>query len=505
MSINLTRDPSNGRIRTNNNRNIILRGGHYWIFKDDDMPGRCLVKPGEPLPFRVEYNKTTPPPPIAGYKPPCQEDDSFAVEERMWDPEPWDMLLNHMEMFSCNFLRLWLTGGTQVSGSGKEAKPLDLTPFNRVKVDNKWKWQVYKAVFTANDAGWNAEYFRRLNSFAEKAEARGIVLQITLFNYLDISSRFDGCGFRAWSRSPYNPDLSDHPAGLPNWAKNHLVNPPLEPTDDAAVIERKRQEFFLVPGNNLRKVQLALITKVVKTLSERTNIIYEIMNEPRGINDQITKFNSDMVTAILSAAGGKRPLISVNASNMGNDGSCDVDSWRNSPNQTLKDSYKELDAISYHGLSGYPFSSPLNCNGIKTSVSAVDRQSIDDRFTRHRNANIGHPSKSLIYCTDAARSGIHIYSSTTDFEQEVQVRDGQIFTFYPNDDTTDTLENRRRKSDLQNWAYWCFKHAVAPNAGMVHLQNHSMNQMSYRRIRDAYLQAGGTDVTANEPVEAAAA
>src|ERR1044072_5573511 len=110
MSINLTRD-SEGRIKSNNT-NIILRGGHYWIFKDKDNPGRCLVKPGQTLPFTVEYNNV----------PPCQTNaNRFPVEELMWGAGG-DMLIAHMQQFNCNFLRLWMTGGTTVSGSGAEPK-----------------------------------------------------------------------------------------------------------------------------------------------------------------------------------------------------------------------------------------------------------------------------------------------------------------------------------------------------------------------------------------------
>lgn len=481
MSINLTRDPSNGRIKSNNNP-IILRGGHYWLFKDTDNPGRCLVKPGETLPFAVSYNAV----------PPCQT-STFPVEELTWQSDPWDMIRSHLNQFNCNFMRIWLTGGTLVSGVGNDCKPLDLTPFVRVKVGNKWKWQVYNAV--VNNV-WNNEYFTRLNSFAEKAEAAGIVLQISLFNYLDMSRRFDGGNFRAWCRSPYNPVLSDHPASNPNWAQNYLVDVGESffcndsPNNE---YENQRQAFFLAPTNQLRVVQQALIKKVVQTLSARTNIIYEIMNEPRGTHDQAAKFSSAMTGCILSAAGTKRPLISVNASNSSG-GVLDVDYWRNTPSIP---NYDKLDAISYHGLTGYSGATQTVC-GRAVAVPAVDAGAIQIRFNNHR---AGHGTKSLIYCTDAARMGLHTFTGTNGVEYELQVRDGQIYTNYPNVNT-DTWQNQRIKSDLQNWAYWCFTNAV-PNAGMVHFQNHSMNQRAYRRIQDALNQAIATPLTltAVEPFE----
>jgi hypothetical protein len=482
MSINLTRDSLDGRIKSNN-ASIILRGGHYWIFKDGDNPGRCLVKPGETLPFTVQYSAA----------PACQT-GSFPVQELMWQSEPWDMLFNHLKTMNCNFLRIWLTGGTVVGGSGGEPEPLDLTPFVLVKRGTKWKWQVYNAV--VNNA-WNNEYFRKLNAFATAAENAGIVIQISLFNYLDLARRFDGGDFRAWCRSPWNPVLSDHPATAPNWEQKYLVDvgESFSCTDAPNnQYENQRQAFFLTPTNQLRVVQQALVRKTVQTLAARTNIIYEVMNEPRGTHQQAAQFSSVITGWILSAAGSaRRPLVSVNASNLSG-GVFDVDYWRD--NQTTIPNYDKLDAISYHGLTGYVSSAQTVCDRA-ASVPAVDPGSIQARFNKHRQ---GHKTKSLIYCTDAARTGPHVYPGANGVEYELQTRDGQIWTNYPNMNSDPPLQ-QRIKSDLQNWAYWCFSVAV-PNAGMAHFQNHSMYQMSFRRI-GAAINAATTAPAAFEAVEPA--
>lgn len=487
MSINLTRDSLDGRIKSNNAATI-LRGGHYWIFKDADNPWRCLVKPGEPLPFKMEYNAA----------PACQT-NSFRVQELVWQSEPWTMLFEHMKMMNCNFLRIWLTGGTIVAGSGAEPKPLDLTPFVRVKAGTKWKWQVYNAV--VNNV-WNEEYFRRLSSFAEKAENAGVVLQISLFNYLDLSRRLDDGDFRGWCRSPWNPELSDHPPTLPNWAKNHLVNAGgtfycTDPINNPA--ESERQAFFLEPSNKLRTIQQALVRKTVQTLAARTNIIYEIMNEPRGTHQQSAAFSSVVTSWILNAAGSRRPLVSVNASNLTATGIFDVDYWRD--NQATIPNYDKLDAISYHGLTGFDARKLTYC-GANIDVPLVNPGSIKARFNKHRR---GHKTKSLIYCTDAARTAPHEFPGVNGGVYELQTRDGQIWTNYPNVNS-DTPQEQRKKSDLQNWAYWCLSLAV-PNAGMVHFQNHSLDQVSYRRIGNALneAQTSPMSIEADESLETAAA
>ena len=55
-----------------------------------------------------------------------------------------------------------------------------------------------------------------------------------------------------------------------------------------------------------------------------------------------------------------------------------------------------------------------------------------------------------------------------------------------------TIEQRQKalKSDLRDWAYWCFRHAL-PNRGLIHFQNHSSFEWGFRRISEAWQRAGG--------------
>ncbi|MGC2237951.1 MAG: cellulase family glycosylhydrolase [Pyrinomonadaceae bacterium] len=474
MSINLTRD-SSGRILSNGTP-IILRGGHYYIFKDDDRPEKSLVtsSPEQPLPrpesvgvavpLRVEYQN----------KPPCQQPNpDLFVRQTYWTPEPWSVF-SYLRQSECNFLRIWLTGGTLVSGDA-EAKPLDLTPFVSVKVGNKWKWKVYDAVVSNI---WNEEYFRRLNAFVTAAENAGIVIQISLFNYFDLTDERSG-NFRTWCRSPWNPSMSEHPATIPNWGNDHLVNAGSafacsEADSDANIAAR--QKYFLAPNNYLRQVQQALVTKTVKTLLNRTNVIYEIMNEPRGIAKDRANFCSTVVDWIVSAAGAKRPLISINTSNA-NDGVFDIDYWRD---KSVRN-YDRIDAVSYHGMTGFPQTKQKICDDRPNMDAwAVDLKSVQSRFNAHQSR---HGSKSLIYCTDAVRLGIHKFVDTSGNEYILQIRDGQIYTNYANVNS-DPPQVQIKTSDLQNWAFWCFSVSVA-YPGKVHFQNHSLNPMSYPRIKEA--------------------
>lgn len=499
MKMNLTRDIATGKILSNG-APIVLGGGHYYIFKKDDKPVRCLAKPGqkpgEELPFRIENTS-----------PPFQLEE-FPVMALTWEPEPWKMFFDHLKMFNeCNFLRLWLTGGTEVSGTGNEPEPLDLTPFLGGFVGGTWKWQVYKAVSTAN--GWNNEYFRKLNKFVTLAEEAGIAVQISLFNYDDLTHHEGNSSTKGWCRSPWNPKLSLNPAGIPDWGDKHLVNPVndyfkcSDIRNDAK--ESARQAFFVAPGNLLWEVQQALIKKTLETLKDRTNVIYEVMNEARGTHLQLSKFNSKVVGWIKEVTKNwtYKPLISVNATKLSG-GVFDVDYWRDN-NLAIKN-YERIDAISYHGLTGYPSANQMLCCREKKGVPHVNPESIKARYKRHFDPDkrVGHDTKSLIYCTDAVRIGCltHIYKDDKNIAHELEVRDGQFFANYPYKSEF-SPGDKRLKSDLQNWAYWCLS-AGAAKPGTAHFQNHSLNQVTFRRIHRAMIDARESPltITAIEPEEA---
>jgi hypothetical protein len=513
--MNLTRD-SSGRILSNGVP-IVLRGGHYHLFKADGKPERCLVKPVpasnppvEPLPFRQIY----------AAKVPCQNDPDgnyiFPVEQKYWSPEPWNIFTHMSTTFKCNFLRVWLMNGSAVKQVDGDLKPLDLTPFVLKKDNGMWKWRVYDAVVNGI---WNEEYFRKLKAFVTAAENAGVVVQISLFNYYDLTQWNDGADFKAWCRSPWNKDLSINPPGMPNWGEENLVkaggkfacSTTKTLINDPA--EAARKLFFLKSTNSgLWKVQKALVEKTVETLIDRTNVIYEVMNEPHVPDQEVSaRFNSKVIGWILGALHGRRrPLISVNASAHDNADDFDVDFWRNSlttPNPIPH--YGEIDAISYHGLTGFrEMLHQTVCGKNEQSLPPVNKESIKARYDKHR---IKHKAISLIYCTDAVQIKAlkHTFKKHLDPQTiyELEVRDGQIFTGFPNSGLDPagrpyTPAESRKMSDLQNWAYWCFS-SGAQKEGTAHFQNHSFNQITFHRINDAFIDAkrAPLNITAVEPTD----
>ncbi len=98
-------------------------------------------------------------------------------------------------------------------------------------------------------------YFVRLRTIIAKAERLGIVCQVCLFDRcgLSVSDR------RAWANNPYNAERN--------------VNGLLEGPKDG-------YPPFCHTTGPIAKINAAFIRKVVETIGDRDNVIYEIMNEP---------------------------------------------------------------------------------------------------------------------------------------------------------------------------------------------------------------------------------
>lgn len=97
--------------------------------------------------------------------------------------------------------------------------------------------------------------FARLDAVVRHAERLGIICQVCLF---------DRCGLatadrRAWENNPYNADCN---------------------VNGVVAAERRDYPRFCVTNGLLAEMQAALVRRVVETLGDRRNVIYEIMNEP---------------------------------------------------------------------------------------------------------------------------------------------------------------------------------------------------------------------------------
>lgn len=96
---------------------------------------------------------------------------------------------------------------------------------------------------------WNPEYFQRFHDFLSTAQARGIIVEITLF-----SSQYDET---QWQLSPFNSGNNTNATDAIDWRKvNTLEN------------------------GNILAYQERYVRKLVSEANELPNVIFEIANEP---------------------------------------------------------------------------------------------------------------------------------------------------------------------------------------------------------------------------------
>lgn len=176
----------------------------------------------------------------------------------------WDAYLKFLEKYHHNFVRLWAwdstTWDTRANGAlGKDfihiVAPL---PWARTgpgnAFDGKPKFDLAK---------FNPEYFERLRSRVKTAGERGIYVSVMLF---------EGWGLFHGNRRRGTDD---------GWAwRNH----PFNPGNNINHLKVEGADEFSGRVHNLRnadvnKLQAAYIRKVVDTVNELDNVLYEVINE----------------------------------------------------------------------------------------------------------------------------------------------------------------------------------------------------------------------------------
>jgi hypothetical protein len=455
------------RVLPNVTMPVTLLGGQYHLFSATGLGVKALVDRAGNVVFRWGKNATDEVCPGA------------VTDARYQYWSTWNELFNNVAANGCNLLRVFLTNGSAMSNG----KPTDIFPYRRAA---NGKLDVRSAIEAPpNVDAYNTSYFNILKDFALHADERDIALQVCLFNYFDLDGADDDPNlyYQGWRQSIWNPAATTDPA----WGAAWLVN--VQNGDG-----KSRNAYFMDTGKtNLLLVQQRFVARVAKALQGRGNIIYEIMNEPRGTtNESMARWSSKAVSWIEGAAGQQR-LISVNASR-GTDSKpaldFDVDTWKSVyppiPN------YDAVDLISYHGLTGYS-EAVLDTCGHSISMPFVDKPSVTARITAHQG---NHGSKAIVFSTDGVHQLPHRFNNLDAPGTppiEMGRRDGQITTLLPNGTTADQ-NSQRRLSDLDNWATWCLSRALKPEAavGTMHFQNLSSFLSSFQEIKKARSEAAGS-------------
>lgn len=430
-----------------------LRGGNYNLFLTPGAAEEAIHKQGTQEPIVTFYRGVDP----------CQDDANKAIPA---DPAVWaesgdtfPEFFAAMQENRCNLVRLFLTGGS-IGGR-------TLLPFNAAIVGGRIKYDVRGAVLGGR---WNEAFFTRLRRFAEAADAAGVVLHLSLFNYFDLEN--DGAGLvKSWGLTPWRAANCLDAA----WASTHLI--PELPRPD-------RMRFFVTPpaGHALRAVQQELIGRTVKTLAGLGNVILEVMNEPQATQDidRVVEFDSYMTGLIARyrTTFASKALISINASFVQLQGASDVDAWRTSGRPHLE----KVDLVSYHGLTGFAPRTGLTACGGSVIAPRVDQASVNERARLHFGK---HPDKPMLYSTDAVIIGRfeHEYNGG---QLKMKVRDGQI-NVSPGPAPDDPERAELLHSRVLHWASRCLV-VARERPGQVHFHNHS----TFRRALVQIGQAAST-------------
>lgn len=462
----ITRNRTSGIISVNGTPTA-LRGCAYDLLYDPKKSTEILAYAGTENPIRPLYTDGN---------DPCQTD--FPQAQYV----PWDEGVNEfgdflqaMTTLRCNFVRVFLSGGGLIRNNAL----VSLTPFNTALVGGKIKFDVRGA---ALGGSWNAAYFDRLSAFIAAADAAGVVVQLSLFNYYDINDDVPGAASQQWSVSPWN---SANCLNGGTWAEQHLIPSSLtspQPIHKDTTKEPERQRFFVNPPNELRAVQQEFIGRVMQTIGARKNVVLELMNEPHGTQDLATvaEFDSYMTKLVILYRRnlGVQALISINATPLG--GKTELEVWKANglPN------FAEPDIVSYHGLTMLPNNNQFRACGGETNVSVerVDSDAITLRASEHARVT---PDKALLYSTDAVKSlpFLHRYNNKA---LDMQLRDGQIICG-PRDES---LREQLMHTYVYHWAKKCLTQNAGAAKGRYHFHNHSTFRFGAKAVGDAATQLG---------------
>jgi len=171
------------------------------------------------------------------------------------DPFDYDEYLDFLEHYHHNFFRLWawdlLTWNT--SGNREEnSKTISVYPQPWLRtgpglaLDGEPRFDL---------TAFNPEYFQRLGERVQKAADRHMYVSVMLF---------EGWGTQ-FSPGAY-PNHPFHPS-------NNLQNLPLSPEDTLGL------SIYTLDHQEVTRLQEAYVRKVIETVNEFDNVLYEISNE----------------------------------------------------------------------------------------------------------------------------------------------------------------------------------------------------------------------------------
>ncbi|MBC7327919.1 cellulase family glycosylhydrolase [bacterium] len=155
------------------------------------------------------------------------------------NPFPWNAYLDFLQKHNHNFIRLWRWEFPKFQFKGMPVFYAEPQPWARtgpgVAKDGKPKYDLTK---------FNEAYFRRLRARVESAQKRGIYVSIMLFIWGEF-----------WEYHPFNTE-------------NNING-----------INSNQRDYYTLKDPKVLALQEAYVKKVIDTVNDLDNVLYEICNE----------------------------------------------------------------------------------------------------------------------------------------------------------------------------------------------------------------------------------
>lgn len=191
------------------------------------------------------------------------------------DPPPrfdYEAYLNWMAGYGHNFFRMWAWELTEWNTAGNREKDAQVHrayphPWKRTGPGNALDG---KAKFNLKE--FDQEYFDRLRQRTKLAQDRGMYVAVMLFEGWGIQFSPDG-----WKRHPFHPENN------------------INGINDDVDGDGKGLEIHTSRSKEITEIQRAYVRKVVDTVNEFDNVLYEISNEN---HPPSTQWQYDMIRFI---------------------------------------------------------------------------------------------------------------------------------------------------------------------------------------------------------------
>ena len=169
----------------------------------------------------------------------------------------WEEYLEMMESKHHNFMRFWVWEHPQ--GASWSTMPITIEPMPYQRT-GKERASDGKPGFDLNK--WNVDYFKRIRQRVIDAGERGIYVSIMLFQGWSLN-KLNIAGTDPFNSHPYNQKNNINGIDVKDKGPDKDASPTLHSLDNKEVLSR----------------QEAYVRKVIETVNDLDNVLYEIINE----------------------------------------------------------------------------------------------------------------------------------------------------------------------------------------------------------------------------------